>query len=186
MQNNCQNFQFIRLGLGLKHPLPQPVFLCIVRSVIHGRVVLVPCKSDLSSVSYCTVANTSITFYKVPEQHGHVYLAGFFNLYGRWDSWRWCQFLVAGVEEGLPGGVQGVRQHRGDRHLAYQTLNLSLGNTSTSTSVVCPNLGHPTQIASFTKYKYFQVKNHFAAIVNGLSVFENVSDVLCLQRLQSA
>ena len=31
---------------------------------------------DLSSERYCTVAYTSVTFYKVPEQHGHVYLVG--------------------------------------------------------------------------------------------------------------
>ena len=31
--------------------------------------------------------------------------------------------------------------------------------------VACPNFGHP----SFTKYKFLQVKNSFATIVNGLS-----------------
>ena len=31
-------------------------------------------KRDLSSVRYWTVAYTSVTFYKVPEQHGQVYL----------------------------------------------------------------------------------------------------------------
>ena len=30
-------------------------------------------KRDLSSVSYCSVAYTNVTFYKVPEQHGHIY-----------------------------------------------------------------------------------------------------------------
>ena len=36
-------------------------------------------KRDLSSVRYCTVAYTSLTFYKVPEQHGHVYLVGLYK-----------------------------------------------------------------------------------------------------------
>ena len=31
-------------------------------------------KRDLPSVRYCTVEYTSVTVYKVPEQHGHVYL----------------------------------------------------------------------------------------------------------------
>ena len=35
----------------------------------HGRVFLVPCKSE----RYCIVANTGqAMFYKVPETHGHV------------------------------------------------------------------------------------------------------------------
>ena len=35
-------------------------------------------KRGLSSVRYCTVAYTIVTFYKVPEQHGHVYLVGLY------------------------------------------------------------------------------------------------------------
>ena len=31
-------------------------------------------KSELSSVGYCTVAYTSVVFYKAPEQHGQVYV----------------------------------------------------------------------------------------------------------------
>ena len=36
-------------------------------------------KSNFSSVRYCTTVywtNNSLTFFKVPEQHGHVYLVG--------------------------------------------------------------------------------------------------------------
>ena len=33
-------------------------------------------KRDLSSVRYCRVAYTIVTFYKVPEKHDHVYLVG--------------------------------------------------------------------------------------------------------------
>ena len=45
---------------------------------IHGRVLLVPCKQDLSTQRQCTVAYTSVTLNKVPEQHGHVYLVGLY------------------------------------------------------------------------------------------------------------
>ena len=31
-------------------------------------------KRDLSSVRYCIVAHTTVTFYTVPEQHSHIYL----------------------------------------------------------------------------------------------------------------
>ena len=34
---------------------------------------------------------------------------------------------------------------------------------------VYPNFGHPALTSSFTKYKYLQMKNGFATIVNGLS-----------------
>ena len=36
-------------------------------------------KHDLSTAqcTYCTVSFTNLTFHKVPEQHGHVYLIGF-------------------------------------------------------------------------------------------------------------
>ena len=33
-------------------------------------------KRDLSSARQCTKAYTSVTFHKIPEQHGHVYLVG--------------------------------------------------------------------------------------------------------------
>ena len=48
--------------------------------IIHGRVVLVPglVKHDLSSISCSTVAYTSVTFYKVPERYGYVYLVGLY------------------------------------------------------------------------------------------------------------
>ena len=36
-------------------------------------------KSDLSSIRFCTGTYTSVIFYKVPEQHGHVYLVEFFH-----------------------------------------------------------------------------------------------------------
>ena len=36
----------------------------------HGR--------GLASIHYCTVVKTSLIFYKVPEQHGHVYLVGLY------------------------------------------------------------------------------------------------------------
>ena len=42
---------------------------------LHGRVFLVPYKT-LPDVRHCTIAYTSVTFYKVPEQHGHVDLTG--------------------------------------------------------------------------------------------------------------
>ena len=35
-------------------------------------------KRDLSSVHYFTAAHTSVTLYKVPEQHGHVYPVGLY------------------------------------------------------------------------------------------------------------
>ena len=38
--------------------------------------------------------------------------------------------------------------------------------------VVCPNFGHPALTSYFTKYKFLQVKNSFAKIVNELSVFK--------------
>ena len=37
---------------------------------------------DLSSVRYCTIAYTSVTFYKEPKQHGHVYLVTLYIVYG--------------------------------------------------------------------------------------------------------
>ena len=37
---------------------------------------------------------------------------------------------------------------------------------------MCPNFGHPALTALFTKYKFLQVKNSFAIIVNGSSVFK--------------
>ena len=37
---------------------------------------------------------------------------------------------------------------------------------------VCPNFGHPALTSSFNEYKFLQVKNSFAKIVNGLSVFK--------------
>ena len=37
---------------------------------------------------------------------------------------------------------------------------------------VCPNFGHPALTSSFTKYKFLQMKNSFATIVNGLSVLK--------------
>ena len=44
---------------------------------IHGRVFLVRRKTWLvHGVRYCTVAYIIVTFYNVPEQHGHVYLVG--------------------------------------------------------------------------------------------------------------
>ena len=43
-------------------------------------------KRDLSSVRYYTVAYTSVTFYKVPEQHGYVYLVGLY-------AWRFSYWL---------------------------------------------------------------------------------------------
>ena len=60
--------------------------------------------------------------------------------------------------------------------------------------VVCTNFGHPALISTFTKYKFLQVKNIFATIVNRLSVmklfqFSNVDFlnlVTKLQHLQSA
>ena len=46
---------------------------------IHGFVFLVPCKTWLVQ---CTLINisvhTSVTFFKVPEHHGHVYLVGWY------------------------------------------------------------------------------------------------------------
>ena len=39
-----------------------------------GRLFLVPC--DLSSVRYFAVAFISVTFYKLLEHHGHVFLVG--------------------------------------------------------------------------------------------------------------
>ena len=48
--------------------------------VIHGHVCFrYLVKRDLSSVGYCKVAYTSATFYKVPEQHDHVYLVGLYT-----------------------------------------------------------------------------------------------------------
>ena len=38
--------------------------------------------------------------------------------------------------------------------------------------VVCPNFGHPALTPSFTKYKFLQVKNSFATLVNELSVLK--------------
>ena len=35
-------------------------------------------KHDLLSVRYCIVAYTGVTFYKVPEQNGHVNLIGLY------------------------------------------------------------------------------------------------------------
>ena len=35
-------------------------------------------KPHLTSVRFCTVAYTFVTFYKVPEQHDHVYLVGLY------------------------------------------------------------------------------------------------------------
>ena len=32
--------------------------------------------------------------------------------------------------------------------------------------VVCPNFGHPALTPSFRKYKFFQVKNTFATLMN--------------------
>ena len=42
--------------------------------VIHGRVFLVPCKTWLVK------CKQHVIFYEVPEQHGHVYLAGLYNV----------------------------------------------------------------------------------------------------------
>ena len=53
--------------------------------------------------------------------------------------------------------------------------------------VVCPNFGHPALTSSFTKYKFLQVKNSFATIVNGLSVlklFQLSNGDLLLKHLQ--
>ena len=58
--------------------------------------------------------------------------------------------------------------------------------------VVCPKFGHPALTSSYKKYKFLQVKNSFATIVNGLSGFRFVSAfewqfiifVACLQHLQ--
>ena len=36
---------------------------------------------DLSNVRYCTEACTSVAFYKVHEQQGHVYLVALYLLY---------------------------------------------------------------------------------------------------------
>ena len=47
-------------------------------SVIEAVCFWYIVKHDLSSVRYCTVAYTSVTFYKVPEQHGRVYLVGLY------------------------------------------------------------------------------------------------------------
>ena len=55
-------------------------------------------KHDLFNVRYCTllhVANTSVTFNKVPEQHGHVHLVGLYlAIYSiiQCDAIRWEQF----------------------------------------------------------------------------------------------
>ena len=38
--------------------------------------------------------------------------------------------------------------------------------------VVCPNFRHPALTSSFIKYNFLEVKNSFAAIVNGLSVLK--------------
>ena len=35
-----------------------------------------------------------------------------------------------------------------------------------------PNFGHPALTPSFTKYKFFQMKNSFATLVNELSVMK--------------
>ena len=45
-------------------------------------------------------------------------------------------------------------------------------NSIPANRVVCPNFGHPALTQSFTKYQFLQVKNSFAIIVNGLSVFK--------------
>ena len=36
----------------------------------------------------------------------------------------------------------------------------------TEIRVACPKYGHPTQTWSFKNYKFLQVKNNFATIVN--------------------
>ena len=38
--------------------------------------------------------------------------------------------------------------------------------------VVCPYFGHPALTPSYTKYKFLQVKNSFATLVNELSVLK--------------
>ena len=50
----------------------------------------------------------------------------------------------------------------------FTLLSLLLGVNS----LVCPNFGHPALTSSFTKYKFLQVKNSFATIVNELSVLK--------------
>ena len=42
-------------------------------TVLHGRVFLVPCET--------WIMYTSATFWKVPEQHGHIYLLGLYNVH---------------------------------------------------------------------------------------------------------
>ena len=50
-----------------------------------------PVKHNLSSVCYCTVVCTSVTFYKIPEQHGHVYFVG---LYLHDICLLWCNHFL--------------------------------------------------------------------------------------------
>ena len=61
--------------------IPQVRTLYTEWSVIHGRVFLVPYKKWLvqrASVQL-HIANTGqVTFYKVPEKQGHVYMAGLY------------------------------------------------------------------------------------------------------------
>ena len=65
-------------------------------------------KFDLSSVRYCTIAYTSSTYYKVPEQHEHV-------------IWSGCIQVLWTVFNGIPV-FNGVTVYCWKHYYCYCTL----------------------------------------------------------------
>ena len=118
----------------------------------HGSVFLVPLKSNLSSVQLYSSVNWTSNILQGARK-SRPCLTG----HAVFKIWR-CPSTTC------PASASP------DTNPSRPTLGTWSKLQSCYYRVVCPNFGHPVLTSSFTKYRFLQVKNSLAKIVNGLSV----------------